>query len=77
MENPAKQKSKKLLRTEPKRRERKNKCVGDVEHTEVFVSFIMCKKQKNEREPATSSMFSVYLIKTGYSMLQLNKLREV
>lgn len=48
MENPAKQKRKKLLRTEPERRERKNKCVGEVEHAEVFISFTVCRKGKNE-----------------------------
>lgn len=47
MENPAKQKSKKLLRTETERREKKNKCVEHVEHTEIFLSFIMCRKGKN------------------------------
>jgi len=48
VENPAKQKSKKLLRTEAEGRERKNECVWDVEHAEVFISLVMCRKGKNE-----------------------------
>lgn len=40
------------------RRERKNKCVRNVEHKEVFVSFVMCRKRKmklNDRQQQTKS----------------------
>lgn len=46
VENPAKQKSKKLLRTEPERRERKNKCMGDVEHMEIYLICYVWEREK-------------------------------